>query len=163
MADTGAAWQSGDTAVWQEHLATATVRTIVEALFPTVAEAAGPPSADARTVLLAAPPKEQHDLGLRMAADLFTLAGDRVTYLGADTPVAEIVDAAEALGAQLVVLSASTHFHRLRLLEVVEQLAEALPEAEVAVAGAAFGESAEPWDVTPVLDLTGLAERAERG
>jgi len=36
MIDTGAAWQSGEIQVWEEHFASATVRTIVDALYPDV-------------------------------------------------------------------------------------------------------------------------------
>lgn len=41
LVDVGASWQSGETEVWQEHFATAVVRTIVEACAPLVAEHAG--------------------------------------------------------------------------------------------------------------------------
>ena len=97
MVDTGAQWQAGSTRVWEEHFATATVRTIVDALYPSVvkAAAAAPPRTD--SVLLACPPDEAHDLGLRMLADRFEIAGWQTHYLGANTPVAEIIDAAQAL------------------------------------------------------------------
>ena len=39
LADTGAAWQTGKTAIWEEHLASSTVRTIVEIVYPGVLKA----------------------------------------------------------------------------------------------------------------------------
>ena len=59
----GASWQDGRLSIWEEHLASATVRTVVEILYPGVlkAKAAAPPAH--RTVLLACPPEEGHDLG----------------------------------------------------------------------------------------------------
>ena len=50
LADTGAAWQTGKAAIWEEHLASATVRTIVEIVYPGVlkAKAEVPPSGRTR-------------------------------------------------------------------------------------------------------------------
>lgn len=139
LADTGSAWQRGETMVWEEHLASATVRTIIESLAPRVlAQAAEKPARDT-VVLLACPPEEYHDLGLRMLFDRFLLAGYPAFYLGADAPVPEILRAAQTLGAGLVVLSASTHFHRVSLRQVVEDIVCELPgRAQVAVGGPAF-------------------------
>jgi len=146
MADTGSAWQEGTTRVWEEHYATATVRTIVEALAPRVAEESAHAPRRNQTVLLACPPAEYHDLGLRMLLDRFQLAGYDAHFLGADTPVPEICDAAERLGATLVVLSASTHYHRVRLREVVDGLRRGLPDTvRIAVGGPAFAHDAESF------------------
>jgi len=144
MADTGAAWQAGTKRVWEEHYATATVRTIVESLAGRVTQAAAalPPRGEA--VLLACPPEEYHDLGLRMLLDRFLLAGYDAHFLGADTPADEICDAVERLGATLVVLSASTHYHRVRLRETIEALERGLPAGtQLAVGGPAFAHDAE--------------------
>lgn len=139
MVDTGATWQAGSTRVWEEHYATATVRTIVEALYSEVVRAArdDAPRRD-NTVLLACPPDEAHDLGLRMLSDRFEIAGWRTHFLGANTPVTEIVAAAKALRADLVVLSASTHYNRVLLRDVVAEVAEGLPGVKLVAGGAAF-------------------------
>ena len=139
LTDTGSAWQRGATRVWEEHYASAVVRTILEALAPRVIELAAKMHARDTTVLLACPPDEYHDLGLRMLFDRFLLAGYPAHFLGADTPVREISHAAETLGANLVVLSASTHYHRVALRQVVEDLARVLnPDVRIAVGGPAF-------------------------
>lgn len=142
MTDTGAAWQSGVTRIWEEHYASATVRTIVESLAARVlAESARKPRKD-ETVLLACPPDEYHDLGLRMLLDRMLLAGYDAHFLGADTPIAEIIDAAVRLNASLVILSASTHFHRVQLRETLAALSRGLPaKTRLAVGGPAFARS----------------------
>ncbi len=144
LTDTGFAWQRGAARIWEEHYATAVVRSIVESLAPKVIEEArGMPPRDI-TVLLACPSEEHHDLGLRMLFDRFLLAGYSAHFLGADTPVAEICHAAEALGAKLVVLSASTHYHRVRLREVIDRLKRELPPGtRIAVGGPAFERETE--------------------
>lgn len=138
LVETGSAWQAGTTQVWEEHFASATVRTIIEALAPDVLDAAEKAPRLGLAVLLACPPQEQHDLGLRMLADRFALAGWDVTYLGTDTPVAEIAAAARALNVSLVVLSASTHFNRVHLRRVVDTIKASIPGVRVAVGGPAF-------------------------
>lgn len=154
MVDVGAAWQAGGTAVWEEHLAAGAVRTIVEALYPTVRGLADAAAPTGRSVLLACPPNEGHDLGLRMLADLFDLAGWRTYLLGPDCPGPEITAAAETLGVDLVVLSSSTHFHRVRVRALLDELHTRLPGVHVVVGGPAFargtrGFSAEETTLPP--------------
>lgn len=152
LVDIGAGWQQGRVAVWEEHLASAAVRTIVEALYPEVERlhAALPPAG--RTALLACPPEEAHDLGLRMLADRLALAGWTVYYLGPDTPAAEVIDAARRLGVDTLLLSSSTHYHRLRLREFVVGLAEALPGVCVGVGGPGFAGVEADWAAEYLFD-----------
>lgn len=136
LVDLGEGWQSKKVAVWQEHYATSIVRTIVESLAPQVAAAAAPHTG--RVAILACPTGEQHDLGLRMLADRLTLCGWEAHFLGADTPAAEIIAAAKALGAELVALSAATHYNLVLLRSFVAAIKEGLPNVRIGVGGPAF-------------------------
>lgn len=136
LVDFGSAWQTGERTVWEEHLASGTVRTIVEAVYPRLPRPAG--TGAPRTALLACPQNETHDLGLRMLSDRFEMAGWRTQLLGADTPSGDIAAAALAVGAELIVLSASTHFHRVRIRSLLDDLHSELPGVRVVVGGAAF-------------------------
>ncbi len=152
----GDSWQRGATEVWQEHFVSSVVRTIVEACALRV-EAAAPPNRTA-TVILAAPSDEYHDLGLRMLADRFTLAGWRALFLGANVPLSQVVDAVGELKARAVALSASTHFHRLRLRDYVDGLTDAVPEVRVWVGGPAFAHEHDGWPAAMVLDPLSIPE-----
>jgi MerR family transcriptional regulator, light-induced transcriptional regulator len=156
LAATGVAWQRGTVAVWEEHLASATVRTIVEALYPRVADVKAAVTPAGRTVLLACPPEESHDLGLRMVSDRFDMAGWTTYFLGADTPVEEIADAAARLDAQAIVLTSSTHYHRLAVRHAVDELKRALPDVDVWVGGPAFAGDTEGWSPQEIVDLDAL-------
>jgi methanogenic corrinoid protein MtbC1 len=153
MSETGDAWQRGERHVWEEHLTSAAVRTIVELVYPAVLKqkAAAPPTG--RSVLLACPPEETRDLGLRMVADRFDMAGWTTYLLGADTPREEIAAGARALAVDAVVLSSSTHFHRLALRHLVDWLKAELPEVKVWVGGPAFAHGAARWTADEVLDI----------
>ena len=156
LVDLGAGWQGGHVAVWEEHMATAMVRTVVEILYPGVLKAklAGPSTG--RRVLLATPPEEAHDLGLRMVSDRFDMAGWTTYFLGADAPIDEIVDAARKLHVDAVVLSSATHFHRVALRAFVDQLERELPQVRVWVGGSAFVYGGEGWASREVRDLESL-------
>ena len=155
----GASWQAGETEVWEEHYATATVRTIVEACEPLVLEHAATPNG--RAVVLATPSDEYHDLGLRMIADRFALAGWSVHYLGASLPARELIAAVRETGADAVVLSASTHFHRVSLRSYVDELHASCPGVRVWVGGAAFAVETEHWapdELLTIADIPTLAD-----
>lgn len=156
LVEIGAAWQADAAEVWREHYATGVVRTIVEACAPRVEEHA--PAGRTSTVVLAAPSDEYHDLGLRMLADRFVLAGWRAHFLGADVPLPELIAAVDELGADAVTLSASTHFHRLALKQYAGSLAEAHPQLRVWVGGAAFAHEHDGWPAGMVLDPLAIPE-----
>ena len=156
LADTGAAWQTGRTAIWEEHLASATVRTIVEIVYPGVLKAKAAVEPSGRSVLLACPPDEGHDLGLRMVSDRFDMAGWTTYFLGPDTPVEEIADAARRLAVDAVVMSSSTHFHRVAVRHAVDALKRELPGVDIWVGGPAFVGAATGWLPQEVADLDEL-------
>jgi MerR family transcriptional regulator, light-induced transcriptional regulator len=138
LRDIGLRWRAGTTTVWQEHLISGIVRTVIENLEPEVVKARKG-GVKRPSVVLACGPEEHHEMGLRMLSDLFELRGYRPYFLGADTPVEEIVTAAGRLKAEIVVLSASTHFHRVSLRAAVVWLKKEMPQTRVLVTGAAFG------------------------
>jgi len=155
LADIGSAWKHGREQVWEEHLASHTVGTIIEALYPTVISQAAKVPRLHRGALLACPPEERHELGLRMLSDRFELAGWDVTFLGGDVPLDQIVSAARTTGAELVALSVSTVFERVALREFIDRLRQELPGVRVVVGGPAFSFD-RSWPSEDLLDTADL-------
>ncbi len=155
MDGVGDSWQAGRLAVWEEHFASSTVRTIVDALYPTVM-ATAPAERGRGTAVLACPCQEQHDLGLRMLADRMELAGWSVHFIGADTPADELAAAAAGLGADTVVLSVATHYHRVMLRTYVEKVRSLAKGVRVLVGGAAFDHDTEGWASDELASEAGL-------
>lgn len=151
LASIGSAWSHGTERVWEEHYASHAVRTIVESLYLDVQREAAQVDRRGESVLLACPPKEQHELGLRMLADRFDLGGYDVTFLGADTPLDEITAAARTTAATLVALSISTVFERVELRCFVDTLRAQLPGVRIVVGGPAFSREAH-WPAEDFLD-----------
>lgn len=152
----GSHWKTGELPVWREHYGTAVVRTIVDACFPHVGRMAAERERSGKSVLLACPPQESHDLGLRMLSDRFELAGWRPYFLGADVPVTEMIAAAATLHPDLLVLSAATHFNRVELRDVVDRLRRDLSDVDILATGHAFSRSREGWSAEELLDADEL-------
>ncbi len=108
LAEIGERWARGELRVSQEHFASEQAREFLSTQWRRLAERVrGPGHA---SVVLATPPGEQHVLGLHMAAWVVARANARVVFLGADTPVVEVVFAAERYAADGIVLSAATGY-----------------------------------------------------
>ena len=113
--------------------------------------------------LLACPPGELHDLGLIAFGLALRGQGWRITYLGPDTPIETIADAAAAVDADVVVVAAALperiEAERVRLaaLATGRRVALAGPGATADVA-AAIG--AEHLDGDPVAAAAVVAGRA---
>ncbi len=99
----GELWEQGAISVADEHLATALTHQAMAAVYgPSLGHKVKP-----GRILMAAVEGEQHALGLRMAADVIELAGYETTYLGADVPTDDLLQAVAARSPDLVGLSAT--------------------------------------------------------
>jgi methanogenic corrinoid protein MtbC1 len=134
MKSVGERWQNGTMRIWEEHLASAAVRTVVEALYPRVQQLKAASKRADRAVLLACPVGEEHDLGLRMLSDVFEVNGWDTYYLGPDTPTIQLADAARALSVELVVLASVTLFEQVKARYILDDLARSLPGVRIVIA-----------------------------
>ena len=96
----GDRWAAGTVTIAQEHYASNVLRGRLLGLARGWGQGIGP------IALLACPPDERHDLPLIMFGIALRQAGWRITFLGADTPIATIEAAALSVGPRAVVLSA---------------------------------------------------------
>src|SRR6185436_6122541 len=96
----GERWEHGEVSIAQEHFASSVLRGRLLGLARGWGRGLGP------RIVLATPPDEPHDLGLIAFGVLLRARGWRVAYLGADTPIESILEAAAALEPEFVVLAA---------------------------------------------------------
>lgn len=122
----GDAWQAGQISIYDEHLFTAMLSSLLADLHRRLHLAEGSPR-----ILLATPPGEQHTLGLDMVRVLFAEAGAYCIPLGAQAPISEIAAAAIAYDVGLIALSFSAAFPgrllNAELAALRAQVSEALP------------------------------------
>jgi DNA-binding transcriptional MerR regulator len=98
----GERWETGEISVGQEHFASNLLRGRLLGL------ARGWDGGPGPRALLACPPGELHDLGLIAFGLSLRGRGWRITYLGADTPLATLRDLSVALQPDAVVLAATS-------------------------------------------------------
>jgi DNA-binding transcriptional MerR regulator len=120
----GERWSEGTVTVGQEHFASNVIRGRLLGLARGWGDGRGP------VAVLACPPGELHDLALVMFGVVLSGLGWRIAFLGPDTPIDTLVDAATRLEPDVVVLSATLPLpaDRADLLELART-------APVAVAG----------------------------
>ncbi|TNF61389.1 MAG: MerR family transcriptional regulator [Burkholderiales bacterium] len=121
----GQAWIEGRLAVYQEHLYTEVVQGLLR---QAMAQAAGQRALAPPRVLLTTLPGEPHALGLLMAECMLVLEGCETVPLGTQTPLPEIVAAAEAGGADIVALGFSGIQNPREVRTALEQLRQRLPK-----------------------------------
>jgi hypothetical protein len=128
----GEAWVDGRIAVYEEHLYSEAVQSVLRsALVPFQAglELRGP------RLLLTTVPGEAHGLGLLMAEALMTLQACRCLSLGTQTPLADIVAAAQAHRIDVVALSFSASLPAAQALPALAELRSRLPASVQVWAG----------------------------
>lgn len=108
MYDIGRMWERNQLSVAMEHFATSTVARIMSALYMQVLPA---PLHAKGNALVTSAPNEFHELGGRMVADLLELDGWNVTFLGANTPTADLISLAKVFHPFLIAISVAMPFN----------------------------------------------------
>lgn len=132
--EVGERWHEGAISPAHEHLATATVRRVldwVNAGLDVPAEGGSP------TIVIATLPGEAHEIGAMLVARVAAECGWRVRYFGAALPAEHLAAAAQHVRARALAVSivnTSTE-QRDNTLEHLRQLRRALPPSLVLFAG----------------------------
>lgn len=155
----GHRWQLGQATVAEEHMASAIVSRMMASMpFVTAPCRSRKP---ARAIVSTAQ-QETHELGAWMVSDLLHLKQDwDVTYVGADTPIADLIDITTKVQPALIALSVTMVFHLPQIARFVETLRaqDMFSQTKVLVGGQAFQMVPDLWKTThadahaPTLDV----------
>jgi MerR family transcriptional regulator, light-induced transcriptional regulator len=152
----GELWERGEISVAQEHFASGVLRGRLLGLARGWGRGLGP------RVVLACAPGEQHDLGLIVFGLALRARGWRIVYLGADTPLASVADAARACAPEFVVVSAVARRtfdrHRRELLELAAE--QRLCIGGAGAVGANLGDDVVTLAGDPVAEAERLTQLA---
>ena len=132
----GRMWLNDEINVAEEHLATATTKMVMSQLRGR--GQAQPPNG--KTVVAAAVPDNQHDVGIQMVADIFEMHGWRTISLGANVPTPDLVQSTETFQADLLLISAALSRHLDAVRDTVRAIRQHDPtkHTKILVGGAAF-------------------------
>ncbi len=156
MDQVGERWHEGKLRPAHEHLATATVRSVLGNLI-----SPGPVDPGAPELVVATPAGQWHELGALAGAVAAAAAGWRVTYLGANLPAEDIAAAARERKARAVAISLVYPESDAHLHAEIARLHRLLPEGTTLVAGGRAASSYAPAltrmgavQVTSLADLS---------
>ena len=155
LREVGRLWQMRKISVAQEHFCSAATQVVMSQLLPRAEVAAR----CERSVVVACVTGDLHDVGARMVADFFEMAGWDVYFCGANTPHAAVVQAVLESSADVLALSATIGYH----LHAVQDLIE-IVRADPRCARLRIMVGGHPFNVDPALWRTlgadGCAEDA---
>lgn len=157
----GEAWMRGDLEIFEEHAYTEEVQVVMR---QAISQIPVPLNVERPTVLLSTFPGEPHGLGLLMVEALFRLEGCSCVSLGVQTPMLDIVRAAQAHQADIVALGFSGVLGAQQVVDSLADLRARLPAAvELWAGGSAAVLARRPVaGVRVVQDLHTIASEVQR-
>jgi methanogenic corrinoid protein MtbC1 len=139
----GRLWQTNRISVAQEHYCTAATQMIMSQLYPYIFSA----DRNGKTLVATCVSGDLHEIGVRMVSDFFEMAGWDTFYLGANTPVKDLLAALKERDADMVLLSATMTFHLRYVREMIEAIRRdrATENVKIMVGGYPFNIAPELW------------------
>lgn len=143
----GDGWMSGEIAIFEEHLYTELIQNQLRASIYALGGRGTRPQ-----VLLTTVKDEEHILGLLMVEALLAANGAFALSLGGQTPIADIVGAAQATTADIVALSFSAAYPWRKSRDALIELRAALPaRTELWAGGAGLSGRGRAFDGVRVI------------
>ena len=134
MHEVGELWETNNISVATEHIATAITENAMSLLHPIIfaSERCG------RKAIVSCVANEYHQVGGKMVADLFELNGWDGYFLGANTPIKDLLQMVAEKKPDLICLSLTLYANLPDLLRHIQTLHEAFPSTPILVGGQAF-------------------------
>jgi len=133
--------------VWEEHVRSSIVRTVIECCYPHVIKERDDRyrSGKLGRVIVFCPAEEYHELGARMVSDFFTLSGFDAVFVGANTPQVEIMGAISYVKPKYVAISVTNYYNLVAARRTVQKMGEVREtggtDFKIIVGGQAFGRN----------------------
>jgi MerR family transcriptional regulator, light-induced transcriptional regulator len=127
----GQMWETNVVSVATEHLATAITETLMNRLFATLPLA----ERNRKRVIIGGVEHEYHQVGARMASDLFQMHGWDSYFLGGNVPRHDLEDLVLNKKPDLVGLSITQYFNMENLLKTIDQLYQRNKGIEIVIGG----------------------------
>jgi len=132
--EVGQLWEHNMISVAAEHLATAITEGILNEFYPQII----PQEYNGKKVVLTCVTNEEHQVGIKMVADIFELHGWESFFLGIGAPVNELKSFIRDIKPQCIAISLSVYFNHKILTEMINELSNTFPDIPVIVGGQAF-------------------------
>lgn len=127
----GDLWEHNLISVAVEHMATAISERIMNERYGDIIAA----QRIGRRALIASVEKEMHQVGAKMVSDVFEMHGWDAVYLGANTPLDDLVEMARSQPTDLIGLSLSVCFHLPIMERMIDRIQQDLPRIPILIGG----------------------------
>jgi len=114
----GHLWQTNQVSVAQEHYCTAATQLIMSQLYPYIFNT----DKIGRRLVATCASEELHEIGMRMVADFFEMAGWDTYYVGANTPASSILQTLRERQADVLGISSTMHYHVNMVKALIDQV-----------------------------------------
>jgi len=141
--EVGYLWETNRISVATEHMATSITESLLSLAYPRIFSA----QHVGKKAVVSCLVNEYHQIGGKMVADIFELNGWDGYFLGANTPVQDLLEIVSEKQPEIVALSMSVYFNMDSLHNVLQRLESELPGQQIIVGGQAFR-----WGGTDIQD-----------
>ncbi len=144
MYEIGCLWERGEISVAQEHLTSAIVNRVMAWL----AQLDFKSCPNNKRAIVTACSNEFHELGAWMIADILEYDGWTVRYLGANTPVQDVLNLSYEFKPNILAVSVTMPFNLTVVQQMIFQIKnqEALKDTKIMVGGRSFNENPKLWE-----------------
>lgn len=133
----GLLWETNKISVATEHLATAITESILNEHFEQIISK----KRYYKKVVLTCVENEEHQVGIKMVADVFEMNGWESYFLGTGIPTKELIRFIRENKPDLLAISLSVYFNYTNLLQMLRELRKEFPALQIIVGGQAFNRS----------------------
>jgi methanogenic corrinoid protein MtbC1 len=153
----GRLWQANKISVAQEHYCSAVTQVLMSQLYPRILSGLR----GGRKVIVSAIQGDLHEIGARMVADFFDMEGWESVYLGANTPMADLITMVRKEPQALLALSVTMtpHLTAMRRTIAAVRSEQQCAKARILVGGYVFNLVSDLWRT---LGADGYAANAEQ-
>lgn len=139
----GRLWQDNEITVAEEHYCTASTQAMMAQFYPQILAT----PRIGRKVVVACVGSELHEIGTRMVADFFEMAGWDGVYIGANTPTNALIELVCRERPQLVALGITMTYHLGTAAKVIERLRgdDRCRDVKILAGGYVFQQHPELW------------------
>lgn len=130
----GELWEVNRISVADEHLATAVTESLMNDLFSQIISS----ERKNKRVVVTCIEGEHHQVGAKMVADVFEMHGWDAIFLGANTPLTELIPFLEKNQPEIIAISLAIYWNIPLLEKWVAELTHRFPTMQIIVGGQAF-------------------------
>jgi methanogenic corrinoid protein MtbC1 len=134
MYEIGVLWEHNKISVATEHLTSTITESIVNRFFYELQTG----KKLNKKILLSCVENEQHQIGLKMVADIFELYGWDTFILGANTPVRDLIKLSKDINPDFIALSLTMYFNLPVLELMILEIRNEFNYQKILVGGQAF-------------------------